>query len=62
MEELVILTKGYSGSDLKLLSQEAAMVPLREIMDIQNIDAAKIRATGLADFKDALINVKETVK
>ena len=34
VDELVDLTRGYSGSDLKELSQEAAMVPLRTIADI----------------------------
>ena len=61
IDELVELTKGHSGSDLKNLSMEAAMMPLRSIQDITNIDAAKIRATNLQDFKDALENVKATV-
>lgn len=47
MDELVLLTKGYSGADLKNLSQEAAMMPLRSITDITNIDAAAIRPTEL---------------
>jgi SpoVK/Ycf46/Vps4 family AAA+-type ATPase len=34
VEELVKLSKGYSGADLKSLSQEAAMIPLRSITDI----------------------------
>lgn len=61
IDELVELTRGYSGADLKGLSQEAAMMPLRSIMDIANIDAAKIRATELKDFQEALLNVKATV-
>ena len=32
--ELISLTKGYSGADLKTLSTEAAMMPLREITDV----------------------------
>ena len=40
IDELVELTRGYSGADLKVLSQEAAMMPLRQIMDIANIDAS----------------------
>ena len=62
MEELVQLTKGYSGSDLKVLSTEAAMMPLRSITDIANIDASKIRPTNLEDFKEALKNTLATVK
>lgn len=34
VEKLIVLTKGYSGSDLKALSTEAAMMPLREITDV----------------------------
>ena len=37
------MTKGYSGADLKALSQEAAMIPLREITDIANCDIGNIR-------------------
>ena len=61
IEELVELTKGYSGADLKALCQEAAMMPLRSITDIVNIDAANIRPTNLEDFIEALKNVKATV-
>ena len=61
IDELVQLTRGYSGADLKVLCQEAAMMPLRSITDIVNIDASRIRATNLVDFKDALKNVKATV-
>ena len=61
IDELVSMTKGYSGADLKGLSQEAAMMPLRQITDIANIDADSIRATNLEDFKEALKNTKATV-
>ena len=47
IDELVILTKGYSGADLKNLSVEAAMIPLRSIMNIATVDINNIRATGL---------------
>jgi len=60
-EELVKLTKGYSGADLKNLSVEAAMIPLRSIVDIANVDINNIRATNLSDFKEALKNVKASV-
>ena len=61
VEELVEITKGYSGADLKNLSTEAAMVPLRSITDIANVDINNIRPLELPDFKDALTNVKASV-
>jgi len=56
--KLIELTKGYSGADLKSLSTEAAMMPLREIMDVQNCDAGNIRPLKLKDFEEALKNVR----
>ena len=61
IDELVTLTKGYSGADLKNLSVEAAMIPLRSIMCIETVDINQIRPTGLQDFKDALLNCKASV-
>jgi len=61
IDELVGLTKGYSGADLKSLSAEAAMIPLRSIEDIENVDIENIRPLTLQDFKEALVNVKATV-
>ena len=61
VEELVAITKGYSGADLKNLSTEAAMVPLRSITDIANCDINNIRPLELTDFQDALTNVKASV-
>jgi SpoVK/Ycf46/Vps4 family AAA+-type ATPase len=55
------MTKGYSGADLKALSAEAAMVPLRSIEDIENVDISNIRPLTLDDFKHALSFVKATV-
>lgn len=61
MEELCSLTKGYSGADLKNLSVEAAMIPLRQITDITAVDINNIRTTNLSDFKEALRTVKPSV-
>ena len=61
IKELVEITKGYSGADLNALCAEAAMIPLRDIEDITNIDINNIRPLQLKDFKEALHNVKATV-
>ena len=61
IEKLTELTKGYSGSDLKQLSTEAAMMPLREITDVQNCAVDSIRPLTLADFEQALKNVRQSV-
>lgn len=47
IDELILVTKGYSGADLKALSTEAAMMPLREITDVQNCDVSNIRPLKL---------------
>ena len=47
VEDLVKITRGYSGADLKNLSVEAAMIPLRSISDIASVDIGKIRPTEL---------------
>lgn len=62
INELVEITKGYSGSDLKQLSTEAAMMPLREITDVQNCDISNIRPLNMKDFKEALMNVRASVR
>jgi SpoVK/Ycf46/Vps4 family AAA+-type ATPase len=61
VDELVRLTQGFSGADLKNLSVEAAMIPLRSLTDIANVDINNIRATGLSDFRQAIYNVKASV-
>ena len=61
INKLIEMTKGYSGADLKSLSTEAAMMPLREITDVQNCDVANIRPLKLQDFEEALKNVRSSV-
>ncbi len=61
--EMVTLTRGYSGADLKCVVGEAALIPIRQISveDLENIDANGIRPLNLDDMKQALKNVKATV-
>lgn len=61
IDKLIELTKGYSGADLKALSTEAAMMPLREITDVQNCELGSIRPIKLKDFEEALKNVRQSV-
>lgn len=61
IDELVSMTKGYSGADLKNLAVEAAMIPLRSILDIASVDINNIRATDLSDFREALKSSKPSV-
>jgi len=61
IEDLVQMTQGYSGADLKNLCGEASLIPIRQLDDIASIEAHKIRPLNLQDFREALANVKATV-
>ncbi|ORY82438.1 P-loop containing nucleoside triphosphate hydrolase protein, partial [Protomyces lactucae-debilis] len=51
LDELTLLTEGFSGSDLTALAKDAAMGPLRSLGDaLLTTDFEKIRAMGLEDF------------
>ena len=68
-DELVRLTKGYSGSDLDGLCREAAMAPLRDAMkgkDVLNGDQLYVKPSDLRDIAkqdllDALRQVRASV-
>jgi len=51
IDEIVDLTQGYSGADLKSLSTEASFVPIRSVDDISTIAADQIRNIQVDDFK-----------
>ena len=61
IEEIVKRTKGYSGSDLINVCKEAAMMPIRNIVDICNVDQGSLRGVCFKDFLESLDNVKKSV-
>ena len=61
IEQLAIVTKGYSGADLKALVSEAAMYPVRSVLGQKNISIKDIRKISYEDFVAALGMVKATV-
>ncbi|TPX34568.1 hypothetical protein SmJEL517_g02812 [Synchytrium microbalum] len=61
MQDIVARTEGYSGSDMDGLVREAALGPVREIIDIQNVELKDVRPVTFEDFIDALTQVKKSV-
>jgi SpoVK/Ycf46/Vps4 family AAA+-type ATPase len=62
LDELTVLTEGFSGSDLTALAKDAAMGPLRSLGDaLLTTDFDKIRAMGLEDFKASLRTIRPSV-
>ncbi|QEU62928.1 Sap1 [Kluyveromyces lactis] len=61
-EELVLLTDGYSGSDITSLAKDAAMGPLRELGDkLLFTETDSIRSVNLEDFRNSLKYIKPSV-
>jgi SpoVK/Ycf46/Vps4 family AAA+-type ATPase len=63
MNEISVLTAGYSGADMKSLCQEAALGPIRSLgfIDIANISPDEVRPVSVDDFKSALKRVRASV-
>jgi SpoVK/Ycf46/Vps4 family AAA+-type ATPase len=61
MEEILKITKGYSGSDLMGVCREAAMMPIRTIEDILEVSLDNIRDVILNDFKEAVNLIRPSV-
>lgn len=61
LNEIALLTDGYSGSDMFNLCREASMEPLREITDIYAFNPLDTRAISLADFKKAIKQIRKSV-
>lgn len=58
---IVDLTKGYSGSDMINVCREAAMMPIRSIEDISNLQVEHLRGVNKEDFIISIENVKPSV-
>ncbi|KRZ80055.1 Fidgetin-like protein 1 [Trichinella papuae] len=61
IEQVSSLTDGYSGADVTELCREAAMYPIREMEEIENIQLEQVPPISLDHFKNALMAVKSTV-
>ncbi|VDN56851.1 unnamed protein product [Dracunculus medinensis] len=66
MLRIANITDGYSGADMKQLCAEAALGPIRDIVDSSSLDIATIqkddvRPISFRDFDEALVTVRPTV-
>ncbi|VDN84214.1 unnamed protein product [Brugia pahangi] len=66
VQSIAKLTGGYSGADIKQLCSEAAMIPVRNIVDSSSLDlvsisAEEIRPICFSDFEVAMRSVRPTV-
>lgn len=62
LETIVSQTEGYSGSDLKALCQEAALMPIRELGSrISTVKANQVRKGTLRDFEGAKKTIRASV-
>jgi len=59
--EIINKSKGYSGSDLMGVCREAAMMPIRSIEDISDVQIDNLRGININDFFEALNLVKPSV-
>ncbi|KAL9652818.1 hypothetical protein ABK040_010850 [Willaertia magna] len=60
LNQLAILTEGFSGSDINALCKETSMIPLRELNPnlLISIEANQIRPVNFNDFKIALNHIR----
>ncbi|XP_033608569.1 fidgetin-like protein 1 isoform X2 [Cryptotermes secundus] len=63
VNEISMLTAGYSGADMKNLCQEASLGPIRSLgfINIKNISPDQVRPVTVDDFKSALTRVRASV-
>ncbi|KAK8221901.1 hypothetical protein M8818_000066 [Zalaria obscura] len=62
LDELVVLTEGFSGSDITALAKDAAMGPLRSLGEkLLDMSPEDIRPIRVADFRASLVNIRPSV-
>ncbi|KAF8732734.1 hypothetical protein HU200_015069 [Digitaria exilis] len=63
-ERLAVETEGYSGSDLRALCEEAAMMPIRELgpQNILTIKANQLRPLKYEDFRNAMTVIRPSLQ
>ncbi|KAF4556277.1 SAP1-like protein [Elsinoe fawcettii] len=62
LESLVVLTDGFSGSDITSLAKDAAMGPLRALGErLLDMSPDEIRPISFKDFEASLMNIRPSV-
>ncbi|XP_024936042.1 spastin isoform X3 [Cephus cinctus] len=63
LNQMAVLTEGYSGSDLTGLAKDAALGPIRELNpeQVKEMDANLVRSITMQDFLDSLKRIRRSV-
>ncbi|KOC66661.1 Spastin [Habropoda laboriosa] len=63
LNEMAVLTEGYSGSDLTGLAKDAALGPIRELNpdQVKELDLNSVRNITVQDFRDSLKRIRRSV-
>ncbi|XP_046144767.1 spastin isoform X2 [Osmia bicornis bicornis] len=63
LNEMALLTEGYSGSDLTGLAKDAALGPIRELNpdQVKELDLNSVRNITIQDFRDSLKRIRRSV-
>ncbi|XP_012226342.1 spastin isoform X1 [Linepithema humile] len=63
LNEMAILTDGYSGSDLTALAKDAALGSIRELNpdQVKELDLNSVRNITMQDFRDSLKRIRRSV-
>ncbi|XP_076283537.1 spastin isoform X2 [Lasioglossum baleicum] len=63
LNDMALLTEGYSGSDLTGLAKDAALGPIRELNpdQVKELDLNSVRNITMQDFRDSLKRIRRSV-